>query len=59
MHCLINWQGAAKGPSNVTPILMLQTEAAHIITYGQHLENGCTKAGKKDERGLRTESQAH
>lgn len=57
-HSLVHWQGPVKGPSNITPVLRLWTEAAHTITPAQHLEIGCTKAGKKDERGLGPGSQA-
>lgn len=31
---------------------MLWTEAAHVITFAEHLEIWCIKTGKKDERGL-------
>lgn len=57
-HSLVHWQGPLKGPSKITPVLMLWTEAAHGITSAQHLEIGCTKAGKKDEQGPGAESQA-
>lgn len=54
---LVHWQGPVKGPANITPVWMLWTEAAHIITAAQHLETGCTKAGKKDQQGIGPESQ--
>lgn len=46
-HSLVHWQGPVKGPSNIIPVLMLQTEAAHVITFAQHVEIGCTKTGNK------------